>query len=370
MKSHKKYNFVGFQFCGPFFWLRLARVGGIYFHKTFGGVIDRLAWRSMHFIARRQEKRIRPYFSEELNGLPADPALLFPAPLPPALAGIKTTRWEKRGARWQRDLSFPSAWPSSHFENNTAYVRAFAGAPEARRPAIIMLHGLMNVTLAAYRPFIKAVMENGAAAYALEMPYHHRRTPLGSISGDLFHTANLEMTFHAVQQAVSDVRRLLQILRQDGAPRVGILGFSLGAWIGGLLACCEPELDCAFLGMPPHDLNHLVWHSGLGAQLRRCFAAQGWNENFTAAFYDKLDPLSYRPLLLPEHLQLYAAAFDSLIPLERVQALRRAWSSPPLRIYPHGHLTIMISRQMHRDFREDLRNQLARRKMSFCNKGS
>jgi dienelactone hydrolase len=328
--------------------------------KKIGRWIDSLAWHSMHAIAWRQEGRIRPYYPDGLQDLTAaHPSLFFRAPEPPAQAEIKAALWERRGGYWRRDLAFPSAMLTAHPENNFVFVRAFASQKNRRLPAIIMLHGLMNVSMIAYRPFVKAMIESGAAAYALELPYHHRRTPPGSISGDLFHTANLEMTAQAVQQAVSDTRRLIKFLRQAGAPQVGILGFSLGAWIGGLVACCEPELDFAFLGMPPNHLNHLVWHSALGSQMCRRFAAQGWNEDFTAALYNKLDPITYQPLLPAEKVQLYAAEFDSLIALDHVHALRRAWEMPDLRIYPHGHLSIMISRTLHHDFRRDLQKQLA-----------
>lgn len=330
-----------------------------FLRKKLGGVVDSLAWHSMHAIARRQENRVRPFFPEYLTALPSDPAILFPAPATPNRAGVHTTAWKKQGSHWRRDFAFPSALRSPHSQNDTVFVRLFAPQKEGQRPAIILLHGLMNVTLLAYRPFIKTILASGATAHALELPYHHRRAPRGSISGDLFHTANLETTLQAVQQAVSDTRRLIKLLHHDGAPRVGLLGFSLGAWIGGLTACCEPDLDFAFLGMPPVHLNHLVWHSTLGAQLRRRFAAQGWDEDFTAAFYDKLDPITYRPLLPRESLHLYAAQFDSLIAPERIQELRRAWAMPSLRFYPAGHLTIMISRQLQRDFRRDLQTRLA-----------
>ena len=330
-----------------------------FWRRKFGAWIDALAWRSMHAIARRQESKVPAQFPEELRSLPAEAALLFPAPPSPDQAALKNSAWKKRAGFWRRDLGFPSAMASPYPKNNFAFTRVFAGQPGEQCPAIILLHGLMNLSMLAYRPFIKAVIANGATAYALELPYHHRRTPPGSISGDLFHTADLSLTLRAVQQAVSDTRRLILLLRNAGAPGVGILGFSLGAWIGGLVACCEPELDFAFLGMPPHRLNELVWLSALGAQLRRRFTAQGWDEKSTAAFYDKLDPITYRPLLPPGQLQLYAAEFDSLIALARVQALCRAWSAPQLRVYPHGHLSIMISRQLHRDFSEDLRHRLA-----------
>ncbi|MEK7729968.1 MAG: alpha/beta hydrolase family protein [candidate division KSB1 bacterium] len=334
--------------------------------KQIGRLVDALAWRGMHAIARRQEARHTPQLpAAQLPAARPLAAHMFPPPAEPALQSLSGAAWKPRGKIWQSDFAFPSASPSPHAQNNTVYVRAYAPERASHnralpRPAVLVLHGLMNFTTAAYAPFLRALVEAGAGAYVLELPYHHRRAPAGSLSGDLFHTSDLALTQHAVQQAVADVRVLVRYLRRDAeAPQIGVLGFSLGAWIGGLVACCEPDLDFALLGMPPSNLNELVWRSALGAQLVRRFAAQGWSPETTAEFYAALDPLSYQPLLPPEHIQLYAAEFDTLIALEQVYALQRAWGRPNLRTYPHGHLTIMLSRQLHRDFRADFMRQLS-----------
>lgn len=272
---------------------------------------------------------------------------------------LNSGAWHKRGRIWRQDFSFASPLPSKHETNNVVYVHAYAPAPVTHTPAVVVLHGLMNFTTAAYAPFLRAIVACGASAYILELPYHHQRTPRGSLSGDLFHTTDLAQTEHAVQQAVTDVRTLIRILRNMGAPQIGVLGFSLGAWMGGLVACCEAKLDYAFFGMPPNHLNELVWQTALGAQLARRFAQFGWTPETTAAFYHALDPLTYQPLLPRERIHFYAAEFDALIALEKVNALQRAWGNPVLRLYPHGHLTIMLSRQLHRDFRSDFAQQLA-----------
>ncbi len=327
--------------------------------KRFGQLVDALAWRGMHAIARRQESRLIPQLPQTHEMLLPHVTRMFSPPAEHTLQFVNGAAWEKRGKTWRRDFAFPSALPSPQARNNTVYVRTYAPERELHRPAVIVLHGLMNFTTAAYSPFLRAIVEAGACAYILELPYHHRRTPSGSISGDLFHTIDLVLTQQAVQQAVADVRLLVRYLRGAAAPRIGVLGFSLGAWIGGLVACCEPELDFAMLGMPPNNLNELVWHSALGAQLCRRFAALGWSPKTTAEFYAALDPITYRPLLPRERIQLYAAEFDTLIALEQVYELQRAWGMPNLRTYAHGHLTIMISRQLHQDFRADFTQRIS-----------
>lgn len=328
--------------------------------KKIGHFVDALAWRSMHAIARRQEKRNGATLASVSPTPVRDVTRLFTEPLVNDPRLTSSTDWRKRGKIWRRDFAFTSALASPYAANNTVYVHTYAPARREDLPGVIVLHGLMNITTAAYRPFLHALVAQGACAYIVELPYHHRRTPAGSFSGDLFHTVDLARTQNAVQQAVADVRVLLRYLRSAGATTTGVLGFSLGAWIGGLTACCEPQLDFAMLGMPPNHLNDLVWNSVLGGQLRRHFVARGWSPENTAEFYAALDPFSYRPKLAPERMQLYAAEFDTLIALEQVHALQKAWGMPQLRTYAHGHLTIMISKQLHRDFHEDLARQLAR----------
>ena len=327
--------------------------------KHFGQFVDALAWRGMHAIARRQELHLTAQMPAMNFTTQPNVKLMFPAPEEDGMRSFRIGAWQKHSGMWQCEATFSSPLPSPHARNNVVYVRAHAPERALHLPAVIVLHGLMNFTTAAYAPFLRAIVDAGASAYILELPYHHRRTPRGSLSGDLFHTIDLNMTQHAVQQAVAEVRLLMRYLRDAGASHLGVLGFSLGAWIGGLVACCDTQLDFAMLGMPPSHLNELVWRTALGAQLARHFAKLGWSSENTAAFYAALDPLTYQPLLPRERIQFYAAEFDTLIALEKVQALRRAWGGAEVRAYPHGHLTIMLSRQLHRDFRADFARQIA-----------
>lgn len=335
-----------------------------FLRKPLGQLVDALAWRGMHAIARRQESHLTPQLPHD-HAPSLDAARNFPAPAAHGMQELARQTWQRRGKIWRNDFAFPSAALSPHARNNTVYARAYAPEPALHYPGVIVLHGLMNLTTAAYGPFLRAMVEAGAGAYILELPYHHRRTPPGSISGDLFHTVDLALTRGAVQQAVADVRLLMRHLREAGAPQIGVLGFSLGAWIGGLVACSEPLLDFALLGMPPNHLNRLVWHTALGAQLAQRFAALGWSQEDTRAFYAGLDPLSYLPLLAPERMHLYAAEFDTLIALAQVRALQAAWGMPRLRTYPHGHLTVMLSRRFHQDFRADF-TQLISQPRAAC----
>jgi hypothetical protein len=260
---------------------------------------------------------------------------------------------------WRRDFAFPSPLPSEHEHNRRAIVQTYAHDRGLHFPAVIALHGLLTPTLIGYRHIFRAVVEAGASAYAVELPYHLRRTPPGLVSGELFFTADFAMNFRALQQAVAEVRQLIHYLRAAGAPVIGLLGFSLGAWVSALVAGCEPEIDFALFAMPPSNLNDVLWQTPLGEPLRKQFESVGWSAAVTASFYHRLDPANLTFLIPPERRELFAAEFDHFIPLAYTQKLQRAWQHPHLRLYPSGHIGFLWSRKFLSDIRQIVSQQLA-----------
>jgi hypothetical protein len=193
----------------------------------------------------------------------------------------------------------------------------------------------------------------------LELPYHLRRAPAGFVSGELFFTADFEMSWMAVQQAVADTRQLIHYLREAGAPVIGLLGISLGAWIAAIVASCEPELDFALTAMPPARINDLIWQTPLGKPWRRQFEAAGWNPAMTAPFYHPLDPIHLTPLIPPARREFFMANYDHFMPLHHTQALLDAWQPARLHTYPSSHVGLIWSRKFLRDVRQSLARQLA-----------
>jgi len=317
--------------------------------------LDELFCRGMQTLARRQQRRFPP---PQNTAYAIPEGALFCQPSACDTKEVHGTPWQRRGQIWRRDFSFPSALASAWPENNTVFVRIFAPDHRPQRPAVLVLHGLMSISTLAYRPFLHAIVAAGATAYFIELPFHHRRTPASCFSGDLFYTANFQLTWQAARQAIADVARLVRYLRATEAPVIGILGFSLGAWLAALAVCGEPELDFALLAMPPASFNDLVWDSVLGHRLRAQLERAQWSRPQTAVLTARLDPLGYRPLLPPERLEIFAAVHDAIVPLTHVRALQQAWSVTRVHEYAAGHLTIMLSPQFKRDAANALQGQL------------
>jgi hypothetical protein len=321
--------------------------------------LDGFILRSHDRIVSRQQHTISPSLPE-LTSLDHQPITqLFPLPPPVPLDYIRGDAWEQRGKIWRRDFAFPSAVAVDHEHSRRVIVQTYASDRALHFPAVIVLHGWMTPALIAYRPFFRAIVEAGASAYALELPYHLRRTPPGSVSGELFFTADLERSWTVMQQAVADTRQLIHYLREAGAPAIGILGFSLGAWISTIVASCEPELDFALLALLPSNINELIWQTRLGEPWRRQFEAADWNPATTAPLHRLLDPMHLSPLVPPERRELFAAACDRFVPIQYTQALSETWQQSRLHFYPCGHIGLLWSRKFLRDFRQIVAQQLA-----------
>lgn len=328
------------------------------YYQALAKLLDGIVLRSHERVARRQPE-IQPRLPEFLKTHHTNFENLFLEPPPIALDHVRGDVWERRAGWWRRDFAFPSAVPSAYENNRHAIVQTYAGDRGLHFPAVIALHGLMTPTLIGYRPFFRAIVEAGASAYALELPCHLRRTPPGFVSGELFFTADLEMTLLSLQQAVAEVRQLIHYLREAGAPVIGLLGFSLGAWLSALVASCEPEVDFALFAMLPSHLNEVLWQTRLGAPIRQKFESAGWKAADTAPFYHPLDPLNLSPLLPVERRELFAAEFDHFIPFHYTQKLQHAWNHPHLRVYSTGHIGLLWSRKFLRDVRQVLTQQLS-----------
>jgi hypothetical protein len=319
------------------------------YYQTLAGVLDGVVLRSHARVARRHQNVIQPRLPQFIKSDPENIARLFPSPPTMPLEYIRGDVWERRAGLWRRDFTFPSFLSSAHANNNHAIIQTYAPDRALHFPAVIVLHGLMTLTLLPYRPFFRAIVEAGASAYALELPYHLRRAPASCVSGELFFTADLEMSLAAIQQTVAEARQLIHYLRAAGAPTIGLLGFSLGAWMSGLIASCEPEVDFALFAIPPSNLNGVLWQTKLGEPLRRQFEAAGWSVADTAPFYHLLDPQHLSLLLPPERREIFAAEFDRFIPFQYTQQLQRHWQLPQLHVYRAGHIGMLWSRKFLRD---------------------
>ena len=142
-------------------------------------------------------------------------------------------------------LTFSSGVHSPWPVNNVVHARFFPAKKSG--PAVVVLPN-WNAKWDGQVNLCRWLNVLGITALRLSMPYHDRRTIPGHERADYLVGPNIGLTLQANRQAVTDARRCLWWLQQQGYDRLGILGTSIGSSIGFITLAHEPLLRAgAFL---------------------------------------------------------------------------------------------------------------------------
>ncbi len=239
----------------------------------------------------------------------------------------------------ERAFQFTSPVVSPWKRNNVVHGRLFAtGKHWQDRPVVVLLHGWNNET--GYRLLFPRVaqrlVKQGVNVAMFELPYHGRRKPKGKkdihnfISGDLIHMVQ------AMHQSLADARALIAWLKEQGCPRIGMWGVSLGAWLSGLLACADARVDCAVLMVPVSRMERVIAELVFCAPIRR--SLKGARVRLSA-----LNLMNYQLKPSPEDVLLIACEHDLFVPIETVEELGTAWGGTELWRLQHGHISVLMS---------------------------
>ncbi|MBZ5515955.1 MAG: alpha/beta hydrolase family protein, partial [Acidobacteriia bacterium] len=158
---------------------------------------------------------------------------------PPPASDVRALREQPLRGRRLTEIAFPSPIRTRWPENNTCYgyhLRIGDGRPH---PAFLILHGWGRQSLRLeFRQMGLRLARYGIESLFLAMPFHLRRAPPGSWSGEYMVSGDVVRTAESFQQTVAEVRAILPWLRQF-SPTVGFLGYSLGGIIGHLAITVE-----------------------------------------------------------------------------------------------------------------------------------
>ncbi|HVJ80103.1 MAG TPA: alpha/beta hydrolase family protein, partial [Planctomycetia bacterium] len=159
------------------------------------------------------------------------------------------------------NVRFPSPLTTPHPENNTVYGELFRPRGVKRPPCAIVLH-IAGGDFPLARFVASMLAHRGTAALFVKLPYYGERRPPGGKIRML--SADMERSLTSMRQAVLDLRRCCDWIAAqpdlDG-DRIGVIGISLGAIVGGLASAIEPRLSHACLVMGGAQLQHVMYES-------------------------------------------------------------------------------------------------------------
>jgi pimeloyl-ACP methyl ester carboxylesterase len=213
-----------------------------------------------------------------------------------------------------------------------------AGEDWKSRATVVLLHGWNDELGYRFRsPYQARLLRRaGLNTVLLEFPCHlHRRCKQPGSAGD-FISEDLLQTVQAARQSIADASSVVNWLKSRGVPQVGIWGVSLGGWIGGLLACHDPELDFAVLTTPITRMDRVIAELEFCAAIRHSLQAGSMD---LALFNLK----SHRPKLAPDRILIVEAEDDLFAFKETVEELWESWGRPDIHRLRHGHISVLMS---------------------------
>ncbi len=209
------------------------------------------------------------------------------------------------------------------------------------RPALIVLHILDGRFLVA-RMVCRELAKMKIPCLMVQMPYYGDRRPPGKGLADVM-LERPERMFEAMEAAVPDIRRAaswLQARPEVDADRLGVLGVSLGAITGALVAGVDPRFNRNVLVIGGGDPATLVWSAPETRIVRRHLEQSGYSRDSLAKAIEAVDPLTFAHRVTTSQVLMINATHDKTIPKRCTTALWQAMGKPAIRWHAGGHYSM------------------------------
>jgi hypothetical protein len=270
----------------------------------------------------------------------ADPAAFFPEP-PRVEARVEAVRDLSWGGR-----CYHASWPSASepFEpsvrerylacvaNRTAHARLYVQG--AGRPFVIVVHGYMAGQFALEERAwpVRWLQSRGLDVAVAVLPFHGVRAREGG-GQPPFPGADPRITNEGFRQAVADLRVLAALLRDRGAPAVGMMGMSLGGYTTALMATLQADLAFAAPLIPLASVADFARDQG---RLGDGPGAREQHEALEAA-NRVVSPFARRPVVPASRVLVVGAEGDRITRIAHAERLAAHFGAPLLRAHG-GHL--------------------------------
>jgi hypothetical protein len=279
---------------------------------------------------------------DEPAGYHGDPPSLPPGGLAPG------TAWTRGGRRRYGHLAFDSGYEPhpgepgrdrwlAHEKNGTAH--AYVLEHEEPRPWLVCVHGFaMGTPFVNFAGFPVAHLheELGLNLLFPVLPLHGPRGAGRFSGGEVLDPDYMRMV-HLFAQAVWDVRRMIDWLRDRSGEPIGIYGISLGGYVASLVASIQEGLDCVIAGIPAVDFPNL-------ARDNEPWVMRRYDDEFeidwqlVRAITHPVSPLTFAPRVPRDRRFIYAGLADRVVKPDQPRALWRHWEEPEIHWFSGGHV--------------------------------
>ena len=242
-------------------------------------------------------------------------------------------------------FTFPTLHPMRYPETNLAVGRLYRNTRLADAPLVMISHGWAHRSLKTIEHlYVKPFLRAGFSVVFVMHPLHFERTPPGAYSGELVVSADLVLTVEAFRQGVIDMLGAANWLRATGRPRIGLFGYSLGAYLAGIMGAVRGDWEFLVLGAAGDSPSSPILDTDLGTNIREDLAACGMlDRERVMRSWRVISPGSFRPLVPKECILLLAGRYDRIVLPASVRRLWNAWGRPRLQWLDRGHYGLLAT---------------------------
>jgi dienelactone hydrolase len=237
------------------------------------------------------------------------------------------------------DVTFPTAILSNYEVNNTVHCQWYRPVGTGPFPATVILDILGgDQKLSKIQSAFLA--RKGIACLFVQMAYYGPRRPPGTKVRLLM--PNIEHTLAAVRQTVLDIRLAgawLAARPEVDTDRIGVVGTSLGSFMGTLSAEMDPRFKKVAIVLGGGGLVDAFYDHPLGAPLRLLYQATGGSREKLEKIVSIADPLTRAGNLKDRQVLMIAASKDEVVPPSACKKMWEALGQPKIVWYDAGHYT-------------------------------
>jgi len=248
-------------------------------------------------------------------------------------------------------LYFPSSIESPYAVNNTAVCRIFE--PKRKNRTAVIVLPQWNADPNGHVGLCKLLARLGFFVLRLTMPYHEERNP-NPPRADYMVSPNIGRTLQAIRQAAQDARRTADWLQQQGFPKLGIMGTSVGSCISFLAFVHDPRFHVGVFNHVSSYFGDVVWKGISTQHVRKGIEGFLTSEELRQA-WSVISPNSYVARMADDERNylLISAAYDLTFPPDLSHLLFEAHArhgvSYDRAILPCGHYSSALTPFKHLD---------------------
>ncbi|HZP00569.1 MAG TPA: alpha/beta hydrolase family protein [Terriglobia bacterium] len=255
---------------------------------------------------------------------------------PEAISKVQVLAERPFHGRLLTEIAFPSPIPTRWPQNNTGYAYHLRINDGREHPAMLMLHGWGRRSLSMELRLVGlGFARHGIETLLMVMPYHLRRAPAGSWSGEYMISGDVVRTAESFQQTVVEARAILPWLRHL-SPAIGFFGMSLGGIIGHLLMTVE-HFAAGITMIAGGNSAGVTWEGRMTRFVRRDIERAGISREQLEKIWAVTNPTVLAPHNKVRNLLMMAGKFDEIVLPKFTQELWEALGHPRIHWYPCAH---------------------------------